>query len=167
MKISATSIFTWRSYSKYVKLKVEKIYVVFLFLWFHDNIIALVTWLLFEHSHCITHHIIYICICIYTYTYLGFQIQYESWTCTIKTAFQKVSHVFSLSFSISLDVFSISCNCSVIMNIGCRLKLCLVSLKCLTRGMALVSLTSFPLLFIFFLSVSSNQLSQVLVFAES
>ena len=60
---------------------------------------------------------------------------------------QKVSRVFSLSFSISLDVFSISCNCSIMMSLACRLKLCPVWLKCLSTGMALGSLTSFLWLF--------------------
>ena len=59
---------------------------------------------------------------------------------------QNVS-VFSLSFSISWDVFSISCNCSIIMNLACRLKLCLVWLKCLSTDMALGSLESFLWLF--------------------
>ena len=60
---------------------------------------------------------------------------------------QNVSLVFSLSFSISGDVFSISCNCSIIMNLTCRLKLCLVWLKCLSTDMALGSLESFLWLF--------------------
>ena len=60
---------------------------------------------------------------------------------------QKVCRVFSLSCSISLDVFSISCNCSIMMNLACRLKLCRVWLKCLSIGMALGSLKSFLWLF--------------------
>ena len=60
---------------------------------------------------------------------------------------QKVSRVFSLSFSISLDVFSISCYCSIMMNLACRLKLCPVWLKCFSTGMVLGSLTSFLWLF--------------------
>ena len=60
---------------------------------------------------------------------------------------QKVSRVFNLSFSISLDIFSISCNCSIKMNLARRLKLCPVWMKCLSSGMALGSLTSFLWLF--------------------
>ena len=60
---------------------------------------------------------------------------------------QNVSCVFSLSFSISVDVFLISCNCSIMMNLACRLKLCPVWLKCLAAGMALAYLTSFLWLF--------------------
>ena len=60
---------------------------------------------------------------------------------------QKVYCVFGLSFSISLDVFSISCNCSIMMNLACRLKLCPAWLNFLSIGMALGSLTSFLWLF--------------------
>ena len=60
---------------------------------------------------------------------------------------QKVSRDFNLSFSISLDVFSISCNYSIMMNLACRFKLCAVWLKCVSTGMALGSLTSFRWLF--------------------
>ena len=60
---------------------------------------------------------------------------------------QKVSRVFELSFSISLDFFSISCNYSIMMNLTCRFKLCAVWLKCVSTGMALGSLTSFRWLF--------------------
>ena len=60
---------------------------------------------------------------------------------------QKVSRVFSLSFRISLDVLSISCNFSIMINLACKLKLCPVWLKCLSKGMALGSLTSVLWLF--------------------
>ena len=60
---------------------------------------------------------------------------------------QNNSRVFSLSFSILLDVFTISCNCSIMMNLVCRLKLCPIWLKSLSTGMALGSLTSFLWLF--------------------
>ena len=60
---------------------------------------------------------------------------------------QKVPRVFSLSFSISLDVFSISCNYWIMMSLACRLKLCPIWLKCLSTGMALEPLTSFLRLF--------------------
>ena len=55
--------------------------------------------------------------------------------------------VFLVCFSTLLDVFSVSCNCSIMMNLACRLKLCPVWLKCLSTGMALGSLTSFLWLF--------------------
>ena len=81
-----------------------------------------------------------------------FWIQFRSWLSPdgvniFNFLIQKVSHVFSLSFSISLDVFSSSCNCSIMMNLACRLKICSVWLKCLSSGMALGSLTSFLWLF--------------------
>ena len=68
-------------------------------------------------------------------------IQFRSWlspngVTVFNFLIQKVSRVFSLSFSISLDVSSIS-----------WLKLCPVWLKCLPTGMALGSLSSFLWLF--------------------
>ena len=79
-------------------------------------------------------------------------IQFRSWLShdgvnVFNFLIQTVSRVFSLSISISLDVFSISCNCSNMMNLACRFKLCPVWLKCLSTGMALGPLTSFLWLF--------------------
>ena len=98
-------------------------------------------------------------------------MQYENWTWMIWTAFLKfnlgldwllmvlMSLIFLFkkflvflvplvfSFSISLDVFSISCNCSIMMNLACKLILCPVWLKCLSTGMALRFLTSLLWLF--------------------
>ena len=68
---------------------------------------------------------------------------------------QKVSRVFSFSVRISLDVFSICCNCSIMINLACRLKLCPVWLQCLSTGMVLRSLTSFLWLFNHILKVGS------------
>ena len=79
-------------------------------------------------------------------------IQFRSWLSpddvnVFNFLIQKVSRDFNLSFSISLDVFSISCNYSIMMNLACRFKLCAVWLKCVSTGMALGSLTSFRWLF--------------------
>ena len=79
-------------------------------------------------------------------------IQFRSWLSpdgvnVFNFLIQKVSCVFNLSFSISLDVLLMSCNCSIMMNLASRLKLCPVWLKCLFRGMAVGSLTSFLWLF--------------------
>ena len=81
-----------------------------------------------------------------------FWIQFRSWLSPdgvniFNFLIQKVPRVFSLSFSISLDVFSISCNYWIMMSLACRLKLCPIWLKCLSTGMALEPLTSFLRLF--------------------